>query len=431
MLLLPCRDITGVQHTRKIVTSGISTMSKMQIINVMFVCILFLLFARCKVHALVEEVNLHQKLFSNYSKTDTPRNSVNDRINIDIGFILKQVTSIEERNGILTTNAEVFLYWADDNFRWNRSDHGNISLISIDKTLIWSPVLTVANAATKLESLGLTIANTNLLYYGYIIWGFGHVFYTICDIDVTYFPFDSQICSLEIAFFGVSHVWMYLTVSEPETFLYVENNAWILKYAAGEAMYVWGRPIAKYTLKLERKYTFYILNLYSPVLIMIFLNTMVFVLPADSGERVGYAITCLLSLSVYMTFASEGLPDSSKPLPIITIVLLTYVILSCLICITTILGLRIHIHDKSDPPSRLFLRLFCFSGRVRCCRAKVSDSTVTDETQEPTESGSGEERREISWKDIANRFDRICFIVSNVLIVVITTTYFAIIRIYA
>ena len=56
---------------------------------------------------------------------------------------------------------------------------------------------------------------------------------------------------------------------------------------------------------------------------MVFLNTMVFVLPTESGERVGYAITCLLSLSVYMTFASEGLPDSSKPLPIITIGLLT------------------------------------------------------------------------------------------------------------
>ena len=406
-------------------------MPKMQIINLMFFCILFLFFSSCILHAAIEEVILHEELFSNYSKTDTPRNNVYDQINIAMRFLLKQVSSIDERNGILTTIAELFLYWADANFRWNPSYHGNISILSIDKTLIWSPVLTVANAATKLESLGLTIAEKNLLYNGYIVWRFGHVFYTVCEIDVTYFPFDSQICSLEIDFFGVSHVHMYLTVSQPETFLYVENNAWILRYAVGEAINVVGRLMAKYTLKLERKYAFYILNLFSPVLIMVFLNTMVFALPADSGERVGYAITCLLSLSVYMTFASENLPDSSKPLPIITIVLLTYVILSCLICITTILGLRVHLTDKSLTSSRVLLTIFCFSRTICCARAKVSDSSVPDEIQEPAESESGEERREISWKDIANRFDRICFIVSNVLIVVITTTYFAIIRIYA
>ena len=181
--------------------------------------------------------------------------------------------------------------------------------------------------------------------------------------------------------------------------------------------------MARYFIKLERKYTFYILNLFSPVLILLFLDTMVFALPADSGERVGYSITCLLSLSVYMTFASEGLPDSSKPLPIITIVLLTYVVLSCLICIATILGLRFHLNDKSDHASRVLLTIFCFSGRVGSIRAKVCDSSQPDGMQETTDSGLGEERREISWKDLANRFDRICFIVSNVLIAAITKYY--------
>ena len=73
---------------------------------------------------------------------------------------------------------------------------------------------------------------------------------------------------------------------------------------------------------------------------MSFVNSMVFVLPADSGERVGYAITCLLSLSVYMTYASDNLPRSSRTLPIITVVLISYIIISAFISVGTVIGLR-------------------------------------------------------------------------------------------
>ena len=105
---------------------------------------------------------------------------------------------------------------------------------------------------------------------------------------------------------------------------------------------------------------------------IVFLNTMVYVLPADSGERVGYAITCLLSLSVYMTSASENLPDSSKPLPIITIVLLLYVAISALISMTTIVGLRFHLNDNSRPPSQNFSEdIVCLEEIVLCGKARL------------------------------------------------------------
>ena len=72
--------------------------------------------------------------------------------------------------------------------------------IPVEKTSIWSPVLTVSNGANKLDSLSLTVADTFVDHTGKITWDFEHVFHTVCDIDVTYFPFDSQTCSLEIFF---------------------------------------------------------------------------------------------------------------------------------------------------------------------------------------------------------------------------------------
>jgi hypothetical protein len=46
---------------------------------------------------------------------------------------------------------------------------------------------------------------------------------------------------------------------------------------------------------------------------MSILNVFVFLLPADSGERVGYAITMLLAIAVFLTISSDSLPAMSNP----------------------------------------------------------------------------------------------------------------------
>jgi hypothetical protein len=59
------------------------------------------------------------------------------------------------------------------------------------------------------------------------------------------------------------------------------------------------RDIVDIYLKLKRQPMFFVLNLILPVCLMSILNIFVFLLPADSGERVGYAITVLLAIAVF------------------------------------------------------------------------------------------------------------------------------------
>lgn len=75
---------------------------------------------------------------------------------------------------------------------------------------------------------------------------------------------------------------------------------------------------------------------------MLILNTLVFMLPPDSGERVGYSIDCLLALTVLITLVSEGLPQNSNPMPVIGYVLTVFLIISAIICVETIFILRLH-----------------------------------------------------------------------------------------
>ena len=144
------------------------------------------------------EKNLHTSLMTGYDKNIRPRGKDFEKTNIGFGIYLISLTKLDTVDGILTTTALMSVYWTDNNLRWNPSEHGNITDIPIQRDMIWSPRFTLLNTATKAESLGVSVSQTYLYWIGRVLWQFGHVMQSICDIDVTYFPFDIQRCVIEL-----------------------------------------------------------------------------------------------------------------------------------------------------------------------------------------------------------------------------------------
>ena len=70
-------------------------------------------------------------------------------------------------------------------------------------------------------------------------------------------------------------------------------------------------------LVLARRPMFVVVILILPVLVMGLLNTLVFLLPAASGERVSYSITILLSQALLLTIVSDNIPKTSSPVSIL------------------------------------------------------------------------------------------------------------------
>jgi len=62
---------------------------------------------------------------------------------------------------------------------------------------------------------------------------------------------------------------------------------------------------------LERRPEFYLTNVVLPILLMSFLNVLVFFLPADSGEKISYSLTVLLALAVFLTLIADSMPNTS------------------------------------------------------------------------------------------------------------------------
>ena len=132
-----------------------------------------------------------------------------------------------------------------------------------------------------------------------------------------------------------------------------ENGIWILTDTHVEAgILPQGIQYLTATFHIKRRASFYLVNLLLPISTMGVLNLLVFLLPANSGERVGYSITLLLAIAVFLTIAAEHLPKTSYPtISILSIKLLADMTISGIVLFFTIVGLRFyHADGKSQVP---------------------------------------------------------------------------------
>ena len=76
------------------------------------------------------------------------------------------------------------------------------------------------------------------------------------------------------------------------------------------------RTVVAFEIKLRRLTTYYVVAIVIPVLFLSLTATLVFALPADSGEKMGTSITVLLAFAVYLTIVSDQMPQTSSSVSI-------------------------------------------------------------------------------------------------------------------
>jgi hypothetical protein len=62
-----------------------------------------------------------------------------EKITIDIKLSLKQISSLDEKNQILTTNSYFACFWTDSRLTWDPEDFGNVTFVLIQASKLWMP----------------------------------------------------------------------------------------------------------------------------------------------------------------------------------------------------------------------------------------------------------------------------------------------------
>lgn len=150
-------------------------------------------------------------------------------------------------------------------------------------------------------------------------------FRSTCNIDVTYFPFDEQTCTMKFGSWTFVVTDLDIEAETTPTFSdkYVKSAEWDLIKASKKRNVEFYEcctvPLADVTIEMiiRRKPLFYAFNLITPCMIMLSMILLGFFLPPESGERITLSITVLLAMAVFLQLVAETLPRNSETIPLL------------------------------------------------------------------------------------------------------------------
>ena len=301
-------------------------------------------------------------------------------INLTMSLAIRAFNNIDQIDGSISMNIWLRYNYKNEYLMWNPKDYGNITDIHLNTNpdfdnFIWTPDIYLYNTAEKpMEELDYTKAN--VFSNGDVFWSRPGLIKSTCVFDLTYFPFDQQKCKLKFGSWAYDNSKICLSgknsnidisnYQEHEEWKFVDHSINInsVKYECCDNEY----HDIEFHYTIRRKPAYYNLNIIIPTFATATLIILTLLVPWDSGERISFAVTVLLSIIVFLLIVSENLPKTdNEPLLSRMIIRLIYFSLVGVIFTIIISCLHNNIDNKSILKSKLMKRLFSKFKLIKCC----------------------------------------------------------------
>jgi len=297
---------------------------------------------------------LRERIFSNYSSDDFYGN----KVDLKLGLAIRSLNNIDHVDGNLETNIWLRYYWNDKRLFWNESDYEQSSLIvnthpEMEKR-IWTPDIYIYNTGEKpLEQLSYTSA---IVYSsGDIIWSRPGIVKSTCLFDLKNFPYDKQTCYFKFGSWSHSGDMINLTA---------ENQIDITNFKQGEEWKIINNhvelEIKKYDccpepyhavyflIEMERMSSYYVRNIIVPIFATSSLLVISMIIPWESGERISFTTSIMLSIIVFLLILSDNLPKTND-VPIMSTLVIGLMFYSlAVVFITVILSSMRNIKNEEN-----------------------------------------------------------------------------------
>ncbi|KRY74149.1 Acetylcholine receptor subunit beta-type unc-29, partial [Trichinella pseudospiralis] len=143
-----------------------------------------------------DEDRLMIDLFRGYNSLVQPIANANSTpLLLRFGLQLILLINLDEKNQIMHTNVWLTLKWYDFQMRWNPVNYGEIRQIRVATDKVWLPDIVLFNNADGNYEVSYH-SNVVIDHDGKMLWVPPAIYKSSCIIDVEYFPFDEQVCTL-------------------------------------------------------------------------------------------------------------------------------------------------------------------------------------------------------------------------------------------
>jgi len=279
---------------------------------------------------------------------------------------LVALNTVDEVEQMITSTSYMMIRWNDSFMTWTPSDYGGIGSFEIPQNAIWKPDLALANAYDTIKGLGDAFMYLTITSAGTISWRPYQVFHSSCSIDMTYFPFDTQICDIQLVTWSSTKTMINIAPGSVgiTTQFYETNANWDLVDVSTVDSSDDSTAGLSFRLKIKRKPLYYMINLIIPMVLLSVLNIFVFALPCDSGQKSGYAKVLFLSFVIFLLIVTNIMPEGMSTVPVMSIYLLFQCVLSTIVVLIVIIQLRLH-NLKDTPIPAFFLTLVRVMQKVK------------------------------------------------------------------
>ncbi|XP_027731170.1 5-hydroxytryptamine receptor 3C-like isoform X2 [Vombatus ursinus] len=272
-----------------------------------------------------DERGLNQTAFQSVFDRKAFRPVVNISIptRVNISFTLSAILEVDARIQLLTSFIWLELFWDNPFISWNPEECGGIKELTVAADNLWLPDIFIVEFMDIDRTPSGLVANVNSK---------GHIKYkkpmkvnSICSLDIFYFPFDQQNCTLTFS---------SLLYTVNDMLLGMEKEVWEIADTSRHLIQTQGEwqllSINKATPKLtvrsslydqitfyvaiQRRPRLYVINLLVPSGFLIAIDALSFFLPIESDNRAPFKMTLLLGYTVFLLMMNDLLPVSGTPL---------------------------------------------------------------------------------------------------------------------
>ncbi|KAE9417558.1 hypothetical protein Angca_008276, partial [Angiostrongylus cantonensis] len=302
-----------------------------------------------------DEFRLIQDLRNNYDPIERPVRSHSEPIRVNLRILLQQLvdTFSDEKNQVITLVLWTQYTWNDYKMHWDPKEYGNITNIQLPNNFLWKPDILLFNSADEHFDASFPV-NFVVSSNGDVLLAPPGIVRVSCELSMTWFPFDEQICFIKYGSWTYTGSKLDLHIDDRglnekhkmDLLYYVPNGEFELVATPADrvASVFNNEPYVElyFRLHLKRKTLYYGLNWIVPSILISISNVLGFTMPPECGEKITLQITNLLSVTVFLGMVSDITPPTSESIPIIAVFFSLSMLILGLSIIATLVIINVH-----------------------------------------------------------------------------------------
>jgi len=177
------------------------------------------------------ERTIRKNMFNKSNINFRPVIDNTDSVQTEFSLSIKSLEYFDQVSEKIKFNFEFSYYWRDEYINWNYTNT-KIKQLNIDPALIWKPDLELYNSASYPDLIvneGLARIN----YQGNVTWILPILYSFSCSLNLEYFPFDTQECSMSLGSWKFTKQYLDIRIIDEINFDNFKHNEWDIIEADG------------------------------------------------------------------------------------------------------------------------------------------------------------------------------------------------------